>query len=314
MEKGIVATNVCVSMKKVFISSTFKDLKPHRNQILKTLEEFNVELVGMENFGARESKPLATCIAEIERSDIYIGIIAMSYGSIDENTQKSFTQLEYEKARELGLDLLIYLLDDYDGELLAGNIDFGEKYLALANFKKVLRHNHTVVHFKNETDLAAKIYRDLANVLIKYESERLRPIEIPSSVFRIEFDDVVWKAFLGFLNGKPYELLCCPADDVDGILVPNSANKGKNIIDFEENGKVRYDFQFLNLRGYKTTVQGINSFADYQISRYSAIITKLFQSQLNTVEIIEIIMLMNFDDEKYNEWKNEIIKILKDTI
>lgn len=301
-------------MKKVFISSTFKDLKPHRNQILRTLEEFNVELVGMENFGARESKPLATCIAELKRSNIYIGIIAMSYGSVDEITQKSFTQLEYEKARDLGLDLLIYVLDEFEGELLAGNIDFGEKYFALQNFKKILRQNHTVVHFINETDLAEKIYRDLSKVLSRYESERLRPVIIPSKVFRIEFDDVVWKVFLGFLNGKPHELLCCPADIADGILLPDSANKGNNLIVIDENGKVRYDFQFTNKRGYKTTVEGINSFADFQISRYSAIITKLFQSELNMIEIIDIIKLMNFDDEKYNEWKNEIIKILKETI
>lgn len=301
-------------MKKVFISSTYEDLKPHRNQILRTLKEFNVELVGMENFGARESKPLATCIAELEKSDIYIGIIAMRYGSVDEITRKSFTQLEYEKAKDLGLDLLIYLLDEYAGELLAGNIDFDEKYFALQNFKKILKKNHTVVHFINETDLTTKIYRDLSKVLSRYESERLRPVVIPSKVFRFEFDDVVWKAFVGFLNGKPHELLCCPADDEKGILMPDTVKKGNNLIVYDENEKVRYDFQFINKRGFKTTIEGINSFADFQISRYSAIITKLFQSELNMIEIIDIIKLMNFDDEKYNEWKNEIIKILKETI
>jgi hypothetical protein len=86
--------------KSVFISSTYQDLQLHRNKVWKVLENFDIDVVGMENFGARKSNALDTCINEISDCNIYIGIISMCYGSVDEETGKSYTQLEYEKARE----------------------------------------------------------------------------------------------------------------------------------------------------------------------------------------------------------------------
>lgn len=82
--------------KSIFISSTYQDLQLHRHQIWNVLQNFEVDIVGMENFGARKSKPLDTCINEISECDIYIGIISMCYGSVDEETGKSYTQLEYD--------------------------------------------------------------------------------------------------------------------------------------------------------------------------------------------------------------------------
>lgn len=64
----------------------------------------------MESFGARSSKPLDTCLKELAECDIYIGIISMRYGSIDTDSEKSLTQLEYERAKDLGLDIYIYIL------------------------------------------------------------------------------------------------------------------------------------------------------------------------------------------------------------
>lgn len=84
--------------KTVFISSTYEDLKQHRAKIWDVLNKFDVNIRGMEQFGARKETPLNTCISEVEQSDIYIGIIAMRLGSIELNTEKSYTQLEYEKA------------------------------------------------------------------------------------------------------------------------------------------------------------------------------------------------------------------------
>ena len=94
--------------KTVFISSTFEDLADHRRAVWQLLEDFNASVRGMEQFGARPDAPLQTCLAEVEQSDVYVGIIAFRAGSIDTETGKSFTQLEYEHAlqsrkRHLGI-------------------------------------------------------------------------------------------------------------------------------------------------------------------------------------------------------------------
>src|SRR5438132_8095843 len=98
--------------KTVFISSTFQDLADHRQAVWQVLNEFNLSIRGMEQFGARPDAPLATCLAEVEQSDVYVGLVAFRIGSIDSSTGKSFTQREYEHAVQLGKDILIYLADE----------------------------------------------------------------------------------------------------------------------------------------------------------------------------------------------------------
>jgi Domain of unknown function (DUF4062) len=94
--------------KTVFISSTYKDLKAHRREVWDTLKQFDVGVRGMEEFGARTAGALDTCLAEVEQSDVYVAIIAYRLGSIDPETKKPFTLLEYEKAVEFGKEILIY--------------------------------------------------------------------------------------------------------------------------------------------------------------------------------------------------------------
>src|SRR5665648_928344 len=94
--------------KTVFVSSTYRDLKKHRDAIRQVLTDFNVRINGMEDFGTRKNPPLNTCIEEIDQSQIYIGIISMVYGTVDNISGKSYTQLEYERAVEKDLDINIF--------------------------------------------------------------------------------------------------------------------------------------------------------------------------------------------------------------
>jgi hypothetical protein len=103
---------VQMSAKTVFISSTYKDLKDHRREVWNTLKRFEVAVRGMEEFGARTTGPLETCLAEVEQSDVYVGIVAYRLGSIDPATKKPFTVLEYESAVEQEKEILIYIADD----------------------------------------------------------------------------------------------------------------------------------------------------------------------------------------------------------
>lgn len=153
--------------KTVFISSTYEDLSRHRAKLWDCLEKYDVSIRGMEQFGARKAAPLETCLTEVEQSDIYVGVIALRLGSIDESTGKSFTQLEYEKAYELDKDIMIYLFDEKNGRLSPQFIDFGENHQKLLAFKSVLKERHTIDTFVDEADLAEKLNRRFDELLFK---------------------------------------------------------------------------------------------------------------------------------------------------
>lgn len=152
--------------KTIFISSTFVDLATHRKSVWGLLEEFDVAIRGMEQFGARKETPLDTCIAEVEQSDIYVGIIAFRLGSVEKSSGKSYTQLEYERAQELSKETLIYLVDEENARFAVKYIDRGTAQEKLDAFKKTLRERHTVDSFVSEEDLVEKLRRDLRRYLL----------------------------------------------------------------------------------------------------------------------------------------------------
>jgi hypothetical protein len=167
--------------KTVFISSTFEDLKEHRKKVWEILTKYEVNLRGMERFGARKEAPLQTCLAEVEQSDIFVGIISYRLGTIDQPSSKSFVQMEYERARELDKEIFIYLIDDKNGKVIPAFVDFGEKHEKLVSFKSILKERHTIDNFTDESDLAEKLDRKFdellskkVNGLIKTEDEFIR--------------------------------------------------------------------------------------------------------------------------------------------
>ena len=156
--------------KTVFISSTYEDLKDYRKKVWELLETYDVNVKGMEEFGARSESALETCLNEVERSDIYVGLIGFKFGSIEEKTGKSFTRIEYEKAVKEEKEILIYLIDD-DAEISVQHIDFGEKHEKLKNFKKLLKEKHTVDFFRSEDDLTEKLDKRFEDLLTSKEEK-----------------------------------------------------------------------------------------------------------------------------------------------
>lgn len=161
-------------MKKiVFISSTYEDLKEYRAEVWGVLEGYDVHVNGMEKFGARKETPLDTCLKEVERSDIYIGIISHRFGSIEPNSGKSYTQLEYEKAIELDKEIRIYLIDEVNSKVNLKFIDFGKKHEKLVDFKSLLKEKHTIDTFHNPDDLKQKLKTLLDELLEKKDNSDL---------------------------------------------------------------------------------------------------------------------------------------------
>ena len=158
--------------RAIFISSTFDDLKNHRRKIWDLLERYDVDVRGMERFGARKEAPLITCLSEVEQCDIFVGVIAFRLGSIDENSGKSFTQREYERASELNREILIYMIDEKDAMVSSQNIDFDDKREKLIAFKSILKDRHTVDFFLSGDDLAEKLKRKFDDLL---SSKKAKP-------------------------------------------------------------------------------------------------------------------------------------------
>jgi hypothetical protein len=128
----------------------------------------------MEQFGARTQAPLETCLAEVDISDVYIGIIALRLGSIHAKTGKSYTQMEYERANKHGKEILIYLIDEEKAKVSPKSIDFGERHEKLVAFKKLLSRRHTVSKYDSPDDPIQKLRRDFQRLLTS-RGERSSP-------------------------------------------------------------------------------------------------------------------------------------------
>jgi len=184
--------------RTVFISSTYEDLQPHRKKIWELLEQFDVTVRGMERFGARKETPLETCLAEVTQSDIYVGIIAYRLGSIELGSGKSYTQLEYEKALELGKEIFIYLADEKDSKISPVYFDKGEKQEQLDNLKSILRERHTIDTFINDDDLAEKLRRKFGEVFSqKDKSKAVKANEYQNALDTLNKFLLVPKAYSG---------------------------------------------------------------------------------------------------------------------
>lgn len=150
---------------RVFVSSTYNDLKRHRVAVREALVRMGQVARGMEYFGSRPEPPKVVCLEEVRSCGVYIGLIAMRYGSLDPATGRSLTHLEYEEAQKLGLPSLIYLLNEEEQPWLLKDVDKGEDADRLTDFKTELMSCHTVSFFTTPDDLAGKVTQDLSRLL-----------------------------------------------------------------------------------------------------------------------------------------------------
>lgn len=145
----------------VFVSSTFSDLRPYRNAVREALHRLEAVVRGMEYFGATPDTPKEECLRIVRGCQAYVGIFAMRYGSIDPETGRSFTHLEYEEAQRLRLPSLVYLIDEDRQPVFPRDIDFGESAAKLSTLKTNLRQRHVVSFFTTPEDLAVRVSQDL---------------------------------------------------------------------------------------------------------------------------------------------------------
>lgn len=163
----------------IFVSSTYTDLVDYRKAVWDVFEKLQLGVSGMEIFGARSAEPLQTCVEEVIKCKVFVGIIGMRYGSVDDGSKKSFVQVEYETALENDLHILIYLIDEENAKIHPKFFDTDKFASDLKTFKELLRKKHTIETFNSPGDLATKVERDLLRLFRKekytIEEEKVKP-------------------------------------------------------------------------------------------------------------------------------------------
>lgn len=138
-----------------------------------------------------------------------------------------------------------------------------------------------------------------------------RPLVLEADVVRLQNNKEKWIAFIGLIDGKPYEIFTGMSDDEDGILIPRWVNDGLIIKSRNDDGSSRYDFQYQNKRGYKTTIEGLSHKFDPEYWNYAKLISSTLRHGMHIEKVVDLINSLQLDSESINTWKNGVARALK---
>ena len=138
-----------------------------------------------------------------------------------------------------------------------------------------------------------------------------RPVELEADVVRFQNKKEKWIAFIGLIDDRPYEIFTGIADDEEGIFCPKSVTKGKIIKAIGEDGVKRYDFQFINKRGFKTTIEGLSEKFNPEFWNYAKLISGVLRYGMPIPQVIKLVSSLELDSQSINTWKMGVERALK---
>lgn len=138
-----------------------------------------------------------------------------------------------------------------------------------------------------------------------------RPIELEADVVRFQNNKEKWIAFVGLADGRPYEIFTGLSDDEDGLFLPKSVTHGKIIKAIDENGVKRYDFQFINKRGHKTTIEGLSDKFNPEYWNYAKLISGVLRYGMPIDQVLKLVGGLELDSQSINTWKMGVERALK---
>ena len=144
-----------------------------------------------------------------------------------------------------------------------------------------------------------------------FKPVEVRPKVLEADVVRFQNNKEKWVAFVGLLDGRPYEIFTGLQDDEEGILLPKSVNHGKIVKNFDENGNKRYDFQFENKRGYKMTIEGLSERFNKEYWNYAKLISGVLRWGMPIEQVVKLVGSLELDSAHINTWKNGVERALK---
>ncbi|MCG9973106.1 adenosylcobalamin-dependent ribonucleoside-diphosphate reductase [Christiangramia crocea] len=249
------------------------------------------------------------------------------------DTEKNYSQEE--------LDKLVKMSPYY--QATSNDVDWLSKVKMQGAVQKWIDHSISVtINLPNDVDedLVGKLYLEAweagckgvtvyrdgsrSGVLISNEEKKeedagetqgafplKRPQTLTADVVRFQNNKDKWIAFIGLVDGRPYEIFTGFADDEEGILLPRWVNEGLIIKNRNEDGTSRYDFQYENKRGYKTTIEGLSHKFNPEYWNYAKLISSTLRHGMSIDKVVDLINSLQLDNESINTWKNGVVRALK---
>jgi ribonucleoside-diphosphate reductase alpha chain len=161
----------------------------------------------------------------------------------------------------------------------------------------------------SEEQIVVLLERKLMTVIP--EVTEVRPQVLECDVVRFQNNKEKWVALVGLLDGYPYEIFTGLQDDEEGIMLPKTVTHGKIIKQVNPDGTKRYDFQFENKRGYKTTVEGLSEKFNPEYWNYAKLISGVLRYRMPLEHVIKLVASLSLKDESINTWKTGVERALK---
>ena len=198
------------------------------------------------------------------------------------------------------------------------NMTFEEARLALVDDLKSSLENlrnrfaDQQVDWGKLQDSLHKVVGDSVNIQnMQPDVVEVRPRELECDVVRFQNNKEKWVALVGLLNGHPYEIFTGLQDDEEGIMLPKSVTKGKIVKTVLSEGAKRYDFQFVNKRGYKITVEGLSEKFNPEYWNYAKLISGVLRYRMPIKHVIKLVSQLQLTSESINSWKVGVERALK---
>ena len=145
----------------------------------------------------------------------------------------------------------------------------------------------------------------------QFEITEKRPISLECDVVKFQNKKERWVAFVGLLDGYPYEIFTGVLDDEDGIALPKTVTKGHIVKAAEPDGTKRYDFTFVNRRGYKTTIEGLSERFNKEYWNYAKLISGILRYRMPLTHVIKLVGSLQLENESINTWAVGVARALK---
>lgn len=168
---------------------------------------------------------------------------------------------------------------------------------------------------EEDKNLRSALLTTIDNIILDYRPEgiitEVRPKVLDCDVVRFQNKKEKWVAFVGLLDGYPYEIFTGVLDDEDGLTLPKSCISGHIIKNVDEDGNNRYDFQFTNKRGYKTTVEGLSEKFNKEYWNYAKLISGVLRYRMPIKNVVKLVGSLQLESENINTWTSGVAKVLK---
>lgn len=184
--------------------------------------------------------------------------------------------------------------------------EFGEEKL-----KKAISAHSKDEECEETNELLSLLDSDIYSYRPQFEIAEKRPVSLVCDVVKFQNKKEKWVAFVGLLDGYPYEIFTGVLDDEDGIALPKTVTNGHIIKTIEPDGTKRYDFTFVNRRGYKTTIEGLSERFNKEYWNYAKLISGVLRYRMPLTHVIKLVSSLQLENENINTWAVGVARALK---